>query len=116
MYWQDLFLRRAQRGLLPYPAHSADGWTILETLEETAWRNLTGQFARGMEQAVELAGAKDLALRMSTLKEPGSGTGPLSLLEVMMNLAVHKAYHLGRIVLLRQMLLSWPPQAGGDSW
>jgi hypothetical protein len=31
-------------------------------------------------------------------------------------IAAHNAYHLGRIVLIRQMLGSWPPPSGGDTW
>ena len=30
--------------------------------------------------------------------------------------AAHNAYHLGRVVLLRQMMGSWPPPSGGLTW
>jgi hypothetical protein len=48
--------------------------------------------------------------------EPGPGVGPLTLLELLSNLAVHNADHLGRIVQLRQMFGCWPPPDGGDTW
>jgi hypothetical protein len=32
------------------------------------------------------------------------------------NLAAHNAYHLGRIVLLRQLVEAWPPASGGYTW
>ncbi|HTD56006.1 MAG TPA: hypothetical protein VK670_11535, partial [Silvibacterium sp.] len=30
--------------------------------------------------------------------------------------ATHSAYHLGRVVLLRQLFGAWPPPSGGDTW
>jgi uncharacterized damage-inducible protein DinB len=63
-----------------------------------------------------MAGLARLEEQHSTLVEPGSDTGPLTLQELLTNLAVHNAYHLGRIVQLRQMLGNWPPPGGGDTW
>jgi len=36
--------------------------------------------------------------------------------EQLESLVAHNAYHFGRIVLLRQLLRSWPPVSGGFSW
>jgi len=36
--------------------------------------------------------------------------------EQLISLAAHNAYHLGRIVLLRQLAGAWPPRAGGFTW
>ena len=36
--------------------------------------------------------------------------------EQLESLAAHNAYHLGRIVLLRQLLGWWPPPKGGFTW
>jgi hypothetical protein len=36
--------------------------------------------------------------------------------EQLESFAAHNAYHFGRIVLLRQMLGSWPPPSGGLTW
>ncbi|HUB52846.1 MAG TPA: hypothetical protein VL986_11885, partial [Terracidiphilus sp.] len=47
---------------------------------------------------------------------PGQPTRTMTVLEQLENLAAHNAYHLGRIVLLRQLLGAWPPPSGGDSW
>jgi hypothetical protein len=44
------------------------------------------------------------------------GRPPLNLYELLSSVAVHNAYHFGRIVQLRQMLGIWPPPAGGDLW
>jgi len=34
----------------------------------------------------------------------------------LISLASHNAYHFGRIVLLRQLMQSWPPTSGGFTW
>jgi hypothetical protein len=36
--------------------------------------------------------------------------------EQLENLAAHNAYHLGRVVLLRQLHNAWPPPTGGFTW
>jgi hypothetical protein len=36
--------------------------------------------------------------------------------EQLENAAAHNAYHMGRIVLLRQSLGVWPPAGGGYTW
>lgn len=125
VYWQDHFLRWAQMEPLPYPAHSAEGWRVIgakvgptseEALTDSEWDDLVARFLRGLDEAGEIAGATDLSTRDSTLEDSTSDAGFLNVLEVIVNLAVHNAYHLGRIVQLRQMLGCWPPQEGGDTW
>jgi hypothetical protein len=36
--------------------------------------------------------------------------------EQLESFAAHNAYHLGRVVLLRQLMGSWPPPSGGLTW
>jgi uncharacterized damage-inducible protein DinB len=116
VYWQDHFLRCARREPFAYPQHAGLGWQQIDSLSETQWQGLVARFEGGLSEAAEIAGEARLAERYSTMEEPGSGTGPLTMLELIVNLAVHNAYHLGRIVLLRQIAESWPPPAGGDTW
>lgn len=116
VYWQDHFLRWIQRDNLPYPAHSESGWRQMDSISDSDWQALVSRFEAGLTEAADLAGQPGLTERYSTLEEPGSGTGRLTLNEVLVNLAVHNAYHLGKIVQLRQLLGNWPPPGGGDSW
>jgi uncharacterized damage-inducible protein DinB len=116
VFWQNLFLRWAQRELVAYPEHAAEGWRRLETVEAADWREMVARFEAGLAEVATIAGRPDLSERYSSMEEPGAGTGPLTLLELLMNVAVHNAYHLGRIVQLRQMLGLWPPPGGGDTW
>jgi uncharacterized damage-inducible protein DinB len=115
-YWLELFLRWARCEPLAYPSLASEGWSTIETVDEAHWNNLVERFKTGLAALAEIAGQADLATRLSTLEEPGAGTGPLSLSELVVNAAVHNAYHLGRIVQLRQMQQCWPPPVGGDTW
>jgi uncharacterized damage-inducible protein DinB len=116
VYWQDHFLRWARREELAYPEHAELGWRKMESLPDAEWRELVRQFEASLTEASALAGQTGLQGRYSTLEEPGSDSGPLTLMELLANLAVHNAYHLGRIVLLRQISGDWPPPGGGDTW
>jgi uncharacterized damage-inducible protein DinB len=115
VFWQDHFLRWARREDLVYPQHAKLGWRRLDSLSDSQWQELVAAFESGLT-AAEIAGQPQLAERYSTLEEPGSDTGPLTLLELITNLAVHNAYHLGRIVQLRQMSGNWLPPGGGYTW
>jgi uncharacterized damage-inducible protein DinB len=101
---------------MPPPCRPPLGWRQLDFLSDSQWQELIAAFESGLSEAADIAGQPQLAERYSTLEEPGSGTGPLTLLELITNLAVHNAYHLGRIVQLRQMSGNWPPPGGGDTW
>jgi uncharacterized damage-inducible protein DinB len=36
--------------------------------------------------------------------------------QLVLQIVIHNTYHLGQISLLRQLLNSWPPAGGWDSW
>ena len=66
-----------------------------------AWEDLVIEFLAGSETAVELGRSHE---RLTEDVRPG-----VTLAESLESLAVHNAYHLGKIVALRQLLHSWPP-------
>jgi hypothetical protein len=39
-----------------------------------------------------------------------------SRLEMLHTIAGHNSYHVGQVVLLRQLLAAWPPPSGGLTW
>jgi hypothetical protein len=67
---------------------------------ERMWEDLVREFLAGSRKAVELAGSPALMEEVS----PG-----VTLAERLESLAVHNAYHLGKIVALRQVIDAWPP-------
>jgi uncharacterized damage-inducible protein DinB len=116
VFWQDHFLRCARQEDLAYPQRAQQGWRRLDSVSDSEWKELVARFETGLNNAADMAGEMRLAERYSSLEEPRSGNGPLTLLELIANLAVHNAYHLGRIVQLRQIAGNWPPPGGGDTW
>ena len=116
VYWQDLFLRWSRSEAVKYPAHALEGWREFEVLADTEWDELVRQFEAGIAEAGGLAGRTEIHPLRATLEEPEVSRSPLTLLELLINVAVHNAYHLGRIVQLRQMLNCWPPPGSGDTW
>ncbi len=80
-----------------FPGSSAPG-------DETAWQDLVNSFLTYSERAVKLARDEDWLESEETDDNPGFTWR--NALEV---LAVHSAYHMGKIVLLRQLLGCWRP-------
>jgi uncharacterized damage-inducible protein DinB len=68
---------------------------------ERTWGDLVTEFLAGSERAVELGRSSE-----ALTKEVHPGE---TLAESLESLAVHNAYHLGKIVALRQLIGAWPP-------
>ncbi|MBK8233709.1 MAG: DinB family protein [Candidatus Eisenbacteria bacterium] len=69
---------------------------------ENLWNELVAAFLEGAEQAVAWGRSpEELAKEVS----PG-----LTFADVLESLAVHNAYHLGKVAALRQAIGAWPPE------
>ncbi|WP_164473426.1 DinB family protein [Deinococcus psychrotolerans] len=73
--------------------------------DEAAWQELVASFLTSSQRAVELA--KNGAWLETEEESSNPGFTWRNALE---QLAVHNAYHLGKIVLLRQLLGCWTPR------
>jgi len=98
--WQSIVVQRdeaAEAALIDggqdFPSDPPDN--------ERVWEELVREFLAGSEVAVELG-------RSSEPLMAEAGSGP-SLAERLESLAVHNAYHLGKIVAVRQVIDAWPP-------
>lgn len=76
-----------------------------EPVSQAEWDELVRAYLAACEEAVERA--KRPAWLESA--DPGYAELGLTWRDSLEFLAVHSAYHLGRIVLLRQLLQVWPP-------
>ena len=72
---------------------------------EHQWHDLVRVFLEGARTAAALGNAPD---QLAREVEPG-----VTLADELNSVAVHNAYHLGKIVALRQRIDAWPP--GGAS-
>lgn len=107
VYWQDFLLERAQGRQPKVPAHAGESWPGRAGPEsEAAWQRLVADLMRGLDTA------RDLAREPGRTEELGEARTPGGVLET---LAVHNAYHFGRMVLLRQLMGLWPPERGDAS-
>ena len=70
---------------------------------EQQWIDLVRVFLEGARAAVALGRTPD---RLALEVEPG-----VTLADELNSVAVHNAYHLGKIVALRQRIGAWPPKA-----
>ncbi len=99
--WQSFVLLLAQ-GKAVRSDYSEEAFPDEQVPEdENAWRELVSEFLAGSAEAAALAGDEDaLAVSLSD---------GLTVRERLELLAVHNAYHLGKIILLRQLLGVWIP-------
>ncbi|QQS45162.1 MAG: hypothetical protein IPM66_14465 [Acidobacteriota bacterium] len=73
---------------------------------EHEWHDLVRVFLDGARAAAALGQAPE---RLTVEVEPG-----VTLAEELNSVAVHNAYHFGKIVALRQWIGAWPPTAVSD--
>lgn len=98
--WQRIVVERDEPGGEAWeaggnPVPASDPTRVEE------WRELVERFLRGARQATEWGAAQE---GRGEELDPG-----WPVVDVLASLAVHNAYHLGKVVALRQMLGAWPP-------
>ena len=92
-----------QRTVVERDPVAGDHYPSTAPEHEQQWHDLVQQFLEGAQSAVAWAQAPD---RLAMEVEPGVTMG-----DELNSLAVHNAYHLGKIVALRQRIGAWPPKA-----
>jgi uncharacterized damage-inducible protein DinB len=81
-----------------YPSAAPEG--------EQQWRDLVRVFLDGARAAAALGQSPE---RLALEVQPG-----VTLADELNSVAVHNAYHLGKIVALRQRIGAWPPTEASD--
>jgi hypothetical protein len=115
VFWQQITLNWIAGIETPYPTTPAEGFP--EGPHTESWERLRQRFLQGANQAV--AGAQDTTRLDDPVRCPSRPNAPVRIMSVrdqLISLAAHNAYHLGRIVLLRQLMQAWPPTSGGFTW
>jgi uncharacterized damage-inducible protein DinB len=119
-FWQQITLDWIAGIETPYPSQPSDGFpkkTPSSNSTEESWEQLRQRFLSGVDQAA--AAAQNTARLDDPIRcpsRPGTPTRVMSVRDQLISLAAHNAYHLGRIVVLRQIFQSWPPASGGFTW
>ncbi|MGA7522799.1 MAG: DinB family protein [Acidobacteriaceae bacterium] len=117
-FWQQQALDRIDGVEASFPEHNDLTFPSEEQKRAETWASLCTRFLAGAERSAVLAGGSpaDLERVVRCLSAPGQPTRQMTVREQLESTAGHNAYHLGRVVLLRQMLGSWPPPSGGLTW
>lgn len=111
-FWQEWFCARCDGTAAPLVEHAADGWP---PVTPGSWDQVRARFAAGLERALALD-ERDTSRRLDPPIEFPPMLAEYTVRDVIEHMAGHNAHHLGQVVLLRQMLTSWPPPAGGYTW
>jgi uncharacterized damage-inducible protein DinB len=113
LFWQNWFCRRLDGVHEPMVSAAALGWP--EPAPGT-WPELQNQFLVGLERVV--AHGHPTA-RLDEPIVPAIEFPPLAHYttgDALVHVAHHNGYHLGQVVLLRQLMGLWPPPSGSWTW
>jgi uncharacterized damage-inducible protein DinB len=100
--WTREVTRRV-RGAEPKPPVEGD-WPAPRTGTEPEWSDAREDLARAHRELIAALGAQPpgrWTQPVGPTREPGLGTG-LSVIEMVIGLAQHEAYHIGQIAMLRR--------------
>jgi uncharacterized damage-inducible protein DinB len=92
-----------QQSVLEPGTPAGDLYPIAPPDHERQWHDLVRLFLAGARAAAALA---QTPARLTAEVEPG-----VTLADELNSVAVHNAYHFGKIVALRQRIGAWPPKA-----
>ena len=116
-FWQQVTLDWIRGIETPYPVHASDGFPSPENTAAENWDQLRQRFFATSRQAAAAAlDTSCLEVEVRCPSRPGQPVRTMTVREQLESLGAHNAYHFGRIVLMRQILGSWPPPSGGFSW
>jgi uncharacterized damage-inducible protein DinB len=115
-FWQQATLDWASGVETPCPEHNTMSFPTEEQARAESWVDLSRRFLAGAEKAAAVANSTDTEKVVVCPSPPGKPARKMTVRDQLESLAAHNAYHLGRVVLLRQMLGSWPPPSGGFTW
>jgi uncharacterized damage-inducible protein DinB len=116
-FWQQVTLDWIAGLETPCPEQAALGFPTEAQIAAETWETLRRRFLEGAEQAAAVA--RDGGRLEETIRCPSRAGKPvrtMTVREQLESLTAHNAYHLGRIVLLRQLHQAWPPPSGGFTW
>jgi hypothetical protein len=113
-FWQQITLEWLRGVETPCPERAALGFPAEKETE--SWDSVRQRFLSGAEKAATIANGEGTEKVVVCTSPAGKPARRMTVREQLESLAAHNAYHLGRVVLLRQMLGSWPPPSGGFTW
>jgi hypothetical protein len=97
--------------------HASNGFPTADDAAREDWNQLRLRFFTTNREAAQAAlDTNRLDVEVRCPSRPEMPVRVMTVREQLESLGAHNAYHLGRIVLLRQLMGLWPPPSGGFSW
>jgi hypothetical protein len=112
-FWQNVSLDWIAGRPTAYPLHASEGFPA--DFSEP-WPGVCDRFLKGLEIAAAIAEETSRLETVVACPRTNEPDRVMTVREQLESLAAHNGYHLGRIVLLRQLQGIWPPPDGGESW
>lgn len=111
IYWQEWVVKWLDGEDPPIPKHASGSWPgNAGPVSSEDWERAVGRFGTLLDELIRRSGEADLfSMGVSVGSEK-------TRLEMFQTIGSHNSYHLGQVVLLRQMLGAWPPPSGGLTW
>jgi uncharacterized damage-inducible protein DinB len=110
-FWQDWWYARCAGDAVPVVASAALGWPAVSA---DSWPGLRSRFVERLHQLALLSDGNLAAPVTPSIEFPPLAKYTIG--EALVHVATHTGYHLGQVILLRQMLGAWPPPSGGWTW
>jgi uncharacterized damage-inducible protein DinB len=107
VFWQDWVVDWLNGLEPPIPKHAAVSWPgQVAPANSGEWKQAIAHLKRGMKRLDRRSHGSNLLAKR----------GKKTHLQMLQTIAAHNSYHLGQVVVLRQMLAVWPPPSGGLTW
>lgn len=110
-FWQHWFDARCSGRPEPMPSTAAAGWPAVTP---GSWPVVQSRFLDGLDALAAFADGGVSRPVMPAIEFP-----PLAhytVADALVHVATHNAHHLGQVIVLRQLLGTWPPPAGSWTW
>ncbi|TXT54591.1 MAG: hypothetical protein BAJATHORv1_60088 [Candidatus Thorarchaeota archaeon] len=101
--WQNLTIEALQGHDVIWPKKGED-WPKSNAVSKEGWKELVEEFTQGLERAEIVAEMLESETPIPAWENMSASNGLLVLVQ-------HNSYHMGQIVLLRQVLGIWPPES-----
>ncbi len=103
VFWHDITMKAIQGKAIDWDAIKGTDWLQSDAkLTKKSWEKLVKSFAKHLIELKELAETEDLTQLIKGFGDMPLGKGILVEIQ-------HNSYHIGQIVILRQLQGNWPP-------
>lgn len=106
-YWQSWVVMWLDGKNPMLPKHARNCWPeATGPRDQQEWKQALEEFHHSLDQLERHSRTADLLLSQ----------GQKTQLEMLQTIASHTSYHAGQVVVVRQLMGSWPPPSRGLTW